>query len=144
MSSSPRRKAQAVIEFAIVLPVAILLVLGMVNVYFFVSDHISLDTAVREAVRVSIDRPSYVLADEAARGAFTSQLWASRMDTSRATVSVRMLGGAPYGEGELEVSATYASPLRIANLTFLPAVITMSSQLRGQTIRFIERSGTRP
>lgn len=124
-------------EFAILLPVAVLILFGLVDLTFLHRDYGHLQAAVREAARTSVDRTSYAEAEYAARRTFNGTLWSNGYSEERAQLAVRMVDERPYGDGTIEVVGTYRARLRLG-LPFLPNEWVLRSEQRAATITFVE------
>lgn len=139
MKSPLTEHAQAVVEFAIVLPVLLLLLIGLINLGFLINAQIILTQAAWEGARVgaTLD-PANGEGDEEINGAVQSAM-IGFLDASDAGISIspdeyaRTSMSWPKPRGE-QLTVTLSYPV---NLT-LPVPITLS--LGAQAISRIEYS----
>jgi hypothetical protein len=141
MNSTNGEHAQAVVEFAIVLPVLLILIVGLINLGFLINAQIILTQAAWEGARVgaTLD-PANGEGDDEINGAVQTAL-TGLMDPSAVAISISpdetarasMNWPKPRGE-ELRVDLSY--PLQLT----LPVPITLS--LGAQATSRIEYSNS--
>lgn len=133
------RPAQALLEFAIIAPLAVLLLVVVADAAVLIREHNSLQTATREAVRTAVHRTSYADAAAAAERTFRTMLQGSRLDPARAQLSALELEGT-WGTGGVRLQSSYSARL-LLRFPLLPDSLTLRAQENGAVITFVPHGG---
>ena len=117
-SACPRERGQATVEFALILPLVVFLILAVLQTALILRDYVGVVHAAREAVRaVSVDRDPVAARD------------AARRVLAGATVDV---GARPSVGGPIRVEVRYVShtDLPMVGLLFPDPVLHASAVMR--------------
>jgi Flp pilus assembly protein TadG len=120
MRSERGQRGTAAVEFALVLPIVLAIVLGMVQVGLLVRDRLLVESAVRSGARIAAVEPG----DDAVRTAVLRA--APVLDPAAVVVSVSRVGA----RGEpVTVTVDYVASIRVPFVSWLfPAGVSMRSE----------------
>ena len=132
-----RRRGQSLVEFVLVLPLYMIVIVGTIDAVFLARDYMLFGNAVRESVRVATARRDLADAQRAAQDSYLETLTLANLDASRATFGQLLLEGT-MGDGTIQASASYNAKILIPVPFF--SDFTMNKTLEGQTIRYVQRN----
>lgn len=118
------RKGQATVEMAVVLPILLMLLLGLVDVARMANAYLTVQHAAREAVRVGTTGASDSEVTQRARDSTVG------LEADRVTISVSPSGSRTSG-GDITVTITYRYRFLVA-LGYAGAEATLAGELTGR------------
>lgn len=118
------RKGQATVEMAVVLPILLMLLLGLVDVARMANAYLTVQHAAREAVRTGSTGASNAQVTQRAQSSLGA------LDPNRVTISITPSGSRTSG-GDITVTITYRYQFLVA-LGYAGAEMNLTGRLTGR------------
>jgi Flp pilus assembly protein TadG len=117
-------KGQATVEMAVILPILLMLLLGLVDVARMANAYLTVQHAAREAVRAGTTGASDAEVTQRARDSMVA------LEPNRITISISPPGARTTG-GDITVTISYRYQFLVA-LGYAGAEVTITGQLTGR------------
>lgn len=124
-----RQKAQSVVEFALIIPLFLILIMGMIYGAFAYADYMQCTTSVREAARnIAIQKDAQKREQKKAallNKSYTPALYKAKLYTENYTAEVHEPDGTNTGYVEVEVTMNRKVNIIVLPETLGPVTCTM-------------------